>query len=118
MIKDIRRYENLHIAFWLVKDACWCLLFKPLGMLMIIPTLYVAIDITWRSRNVRMDLFHNIAITLWICANATWMTGEFFFEDHLRPYAMVFFTLGLIVIAYYYLFLARKLSDGSEFISE
>jgi hypothetical protein len=78
--------------------------FKPLGMLMIIPTLYVAIDITWRSRNIRTDLFHNVAVTLWICANATWMTGEFFFDDHFRPYAMVFFTLGLAVIAYYYLF--------------
>jgi hypothetical protein len=32
------------------------------------------------------------------------MTGEFFFDDHFRPYAMVFFTLGLAVIAYYYLF--------------
>jgi hypothetical protein len=78
MMKDLRKYENLHVAFWLVKDACWCLLFKPLGMIMIIPTLYVAIDITIRRRHDRqVDLFHNIAITLWICANATWMTGSF-----------------------------------------
>jgi hypothetical protein len=108
MMKDIRKYENLHIAFWLIKDACWCLLFKPLGMLMIIPTLYVAIDITWRSRKIKTDLFHNTAVTLWICANATWMTGEFFFEDHFRSYAMIFFTLGLLVIAYFYLFVNGK----------
>jgi hypothetical protein len=118
MIKDIRKYENLHIAFWLVKDTCWCLLYKPLGMIMIIPTLFVAIDIAWRSRKVVTDLFHNIAVALWICANATWMTGEFFFEDKWRPYAMVFFVLGIIVIAYYYLFLARKQSEATEFISE
>ena len=74
---------------------------------MIIPTLYVAIDITWRSRKMRTDLFHNIAVTLWICANATWMTGEFYANDTLRPYAMVFFVIGILVIACYYLFLAR-----------
>ena len=113
-MKDLRRYENLHIAFWLVKDACWCLLFKPLGMLMIIPTLYVAIDITIRRRNNRTDLFHNIAITLWICANATWMTGEFFFNDHLRSFAMVFFSLGLAVVAIYYIFIARTIPDQED----
>ncbi len=108
MFKDIRKYENLHIAFWLVKDACWCLLFKPLGMIMIIPTLYVAIDITWRRRHDITDFYHNLAITFWICANATWMTGEFFFEDKFRPYALVFFALGLLIIAYYYIFVNVK----------
>ena len=121
-MKDLRKYENLHVAFWLVKDACWCLLFKPLGMLMIIPTLYVAIDITIRTRHNRTDLFHNIAITLWICANATWMTGEFFFNDHLRSFAMVFFSLGLAVVAIYYIFIARTIpdqgDDNSELISQ
>ena len=121
-MKDLRKYENLHVAFWLVKDACWCLLFKPLGMLMIIPTLFVAIDITWRMRHNRTDLFHNIAISLWICANATWMTGEFYFNDHLRSFAMVFFTLGIIVVAVYYIFIARgvkdKGSDSDELISQ
>ena len=118
MIKDIRKYENLHIAFWLVKDACWCLLFRPLGMLMIFPTLYVAIDLTWRSRHQRTELYHNIAVTFWICANAIWMTGEFFFNDKLRPIAMGFFGLGLVVIAYYYLYLVRKQTNSSEVISE
>jgi hypothetical protein len=114
MIKDLRKYENLHVAFWLVKDACWCMLFRPLGMLMIIPTLYVAIDITWRTRHDRTDLFHNIAITFWICANATWMTGEFYVNDRLRPIAMIFFVLGLITVAIYYLFIARTLRDGNK----
>lgn len=111
MIKDIRKYENLHIVFWLIKDACWCLLLKPLGMIMIIPTLFVSIDLTWRSRHDICDFFHNIAVTFWICANVTWMIGEFFFVDHLRPFAMIFFALGLLVIGYYYLFLNKKKVD-------
>jgi hypothetical protein len=81
---------------------------------MIIPTLYVAIDITWRTRHDRTDLFHNIAITFWICANATWMTGEFYVNDRLRPIAMIFFVLGLITVAIYYLFIARTLRDGNK----
>ena len=113
---DIRKYENLHIALWLMKDTCWCLLLKPLGMIMIIPTLYVAIDITIRSRRDKADLFHNSAVTLWICANATWMTGEFFFEDHFRNYAMVFFVLGLLVVGYYYVFVPGKEPERDQIV--
>lgn len=121
MIKDLRKYENLHVAFWLVKDACWCMLFKPLGMIMIVPTLFVAIHITWRTWHDVTDRYHNIAITLWICANATWMTGEFFFNDTLRPYAMIFFALGLLVVGVYYTFVARRLrarENNKELLSQ
>ena len=111
MLKNIRQYENLHIAFWLIKDSCWVTSFTTLGMLMIIPTLYVAIDIAYRSRKNTADLFHNIAVCLWISANATWMTGEFFFKDTLRPYATVFFALGLIVVAVYYIVYFPKLKN-------
>ena len=37
-----RRMENMHIAFWLVKDISWCLIWKVLGIIMIVPTLTVA----------------------------------------------------------------------------
>lgn len=109
MFKNIREYENMHIALWLLKDSCWVMDFKIAGMLMIIPTIFVAIHITWLSRKDIADLFHNIAVCLWICANATWMTGEFFYEDGFRPYATVFFALGLgVVAAYYFIHLPRK----------
>ena len=69
---------------------------------MIVPTLFVAVHIAWRSRAHISDLFHNIAVCCWITANATWMTGEFFLNDSLRPFATVFFVIGLIVIGVYY----------------
>ena len=78
MFKNIREYENLHIALWLLKDTCWVLLWKTGGMFMIIPTLAVAIHIAYRSRKNISDLFHNIAVCLWISANATWMTTSVF----------------------------------------
>lgn len=103
MFKDIREYENLHIVFWLIKDTCWVMEWKIAGMIMIIPTLLVAIHIAWRSRKIIADLFHNIAVCLWISANATWMTGEFFFNDGLRQYAMLFFIAGIVVVSIFYL---------------
>ncbi len=103
MVKNIREYENLHIALWLIKDTCWVMSFKSMGMVMIIPTLIVAIHLAWKSRKNVADLFHNIAVCLWITANATWMTGEFFYNDSLRRYATVFFAIGLITVAIYYI---------------
>lgn len=100
--KNIREYENLHIALWLIKDTCWVMSFKVGGMLMIIPTLLVAIHLTWKSRKNLSDLFHNTAVCLWITANAIWMTGEFFFNDGFRPYSTVLFGIGLAVVAVYY----------------
>ena len=46
----IRKYENLHIIFWLIKDTCWMLGLKVLGALMIFPTLGVAIYIIYKTR--------------------------------------------------------------------
>lgn len=102
LFKNIREYENLHIALWLVKDCCWVMSFKIGGMMMIIPTLVVAIHLAWRSRKNISDLFHNIAVCLWISANAIWMTGEFFCNDTLRPYSSVLFFIGIIVVVFYY----------------
>ncbi len=33
-----RKIENLHIVFWLIKDMAWAMLWKPLGVFMIVPT--------------------------------------------------------------------------------
>ncbi|MFN8310082.1 MAG: hypothetical protein U0T73_08975 [Chitinophagales bacterium] len=98
-----KKFENAHIAIWLVKDTCWCLSFKTLAVGMIAPTLAVALLIVWQTRKDRADLFHNIAVALWITANSIWMIGELYFDDTFRPYALVFFGLGLIVVAWYYL---------------
>lgn len=115
MFKSIREYENMHITLWLLKDSCWVMNFKLAGMVMIVPTILVAIHIAWISRKNMADLFHNIAVCLWICANATWMTGEFFFNDGLRTYAAIFFGLGLAVVAAYYLIhLPRNTPNTTE----
>src|SRR5437016_858287 len=99
-----RKIENLHIVFWLIKDLSWAMLWRPLGLVMIIPTIGAALLITWQTRHIKSELLHNIAVLFWILANVFWMLSEFFSNDNtLRYYAIIPFAFGLIVIAYYYL---------------
>lgn len=113
-----RKMENLHILFWLVKDLCWCLLFKPLGMVMIAPTLLVAIWIAWKNRHIAAELAHNVAIALWIMANSLWMVAEFYaVDEQVKPYCIIPFSLGILILLYYYLIYApmqrRKENAGT-----
>ncbi|UYZ60877.1 hypothetical protein [Hymenobacter latericus] len=114
-----RRMENLHIVFWLLKDVSWCMVWKTLGIAMIFPTLAIAAIIAWRTRHLKSELAHNLAIVLWISANSYWMVSEFFHFDEVlvgglitgKHLALVPFTLGLLVLAYYYLFLKPREAD-------
>ncbi len=116
-----RRTENLHIVFWLFKDLSWCLQLRILGALMILPTFVVSLVITWRTRHIVAELFHNVAVTFWIIANSFWMLCEFLnVEDRpiskflmLKHLAVIPFALGIGTLAYYYLYhrLFRKLTD-------
>ncbi|WP_400191663.1 hypothetical protein [Hymenobacter sp. B81] len=106
-----RRMENLHIVFWLLKDVSWCMVWKPLGMAMVVPTLCIALVIAWRTRHLASELAHNLAIVLWITANSYWMTSEFFGFDTVqfghgitgKHLSLLPFVAGLVVLAYYYL---------------
>ena len=104
--EKFRKIENLHIVFWLIKDLSWAMLWRPLGMLMIIPTIGAAILITWQTRKIKAELFHNLAVDFWICANAYWMFTEFYkMPDDYRYYTAIPFGLGIFFIAAYYLWI-------------
>ena len=106
-----RKMENLHIVFWLFKDISWCMIWKPLGIAMIFPTLIISIIIAWRTREFVSELTHNLAITFWISANAYWMISEFFHFDTnpllgnytYKHLAIIPFLLGICCLAFYYL---------------
>ena len=105
-----RRMENMHIAFWLMKDISWCMIWKVLGMAMVIPTLSIAIIIAWRTRHIAAELAHNLAITFWISANSYWMISEFFGFDEMvvwreftgKHLALIPFVAGAMLLLYYY----------------
>jgi hypothetical protein len=98
----IERIQNFHIVMWLLKDTCWVLNYKWTSLFMIFPTLSAAFYITYRLRQGRADLFHNLAICCWILGNSTWMVGDFLLKDQLRPQAATFFVVGMLLAIYYY----------------
>jgi hypothetical protein len=117
-----RKTENMHILLWLLKDICWATNLRIPGLIMIVPTLTVALLITWQTRHMKSELFHNLAVDFWITANCVWMIGEFFHLDEnlwhgygLRQAAILPFALGLSVLAYYYMVLFKR--DENEYSS-
>lgn len=111
-----RRMENLHIVFWLFKDIAWCMVWRPLGIIMIIPTLAISIIIAWRTRKIVSELCHNLAVTVWISANSFWMCSEFLGVDNeivfgittVKQLAMIPFITGVLILAYYYIIYKPK----------
>jgi len=105
-----RRMENMHIVFWLVKDISWCMIWRELGLAMFIPTLTISIMIAWRTRKIKAELAHNLAVTFWICANGYWMISEFFHFDEMivwnkftgKHLALIPFFTGALILLYYY----------------
>ena len=105
-----RRMENMHIVFWLVKDISWCMIWKTLGIAMVIPTLTIALLIAWRTREIKSELAHNLAVAFWISANSYWMISEFFGFDTMviwgwvtgKHLALIPFILGSMILLYYY----------------
>ncbi|MFN4123553.1 MAG: hypothetical protein ACK4GL_09660 [Flavobacteriales bacterium] len=103
-LERIRPFENFHIFLWLLKDVCWIADFKIAGLIMAIPAVLLACIITWLHRKDLTELLHNLAVCCWIIANVIWMVGEFFFDDGTRPFALIFFTIGMLLVAYHYLY--------------
>jgi hypothetical protein len=111
-----RNMENMHIVFWLIKDISWCMIWKTLGLAMAVPTLTISIIIAWRTRDIKSELAHNLAITFWISANAYWMISEFFHFDTMpvwgpfegKHLAIIPFSIGALILLNYYIFQKPK----------
>ena len=114
-----RKMENMHILFWLLKDISWCMIWKPLGIAMIFPTLIISIVIAWRTRAFVSELAHNLAVSFWITANSYWMISEFFGFDETpiiygiegKFLSVIPFAIGLLILIYYYVFHKSKKSE-------
>ncbi len=106
-----RKMENMHIVFWLLKDISWCMIWKVLGIAMIFPTLAIAVIIAWRTRSIKSELAHNLAILFWISANSFWMISEFLGFDEMpvwrhfegKHLALIPFAIGAAILLWYYL---------------
>ncbi len=106
--KNIHFLENLHIPLWLVKDISWLMIWKPMGMMMIVPTVSVAIMLVIATRKIPHRLLLNLATLCWIMANSNWMAGEFY-SYNFRPFSFTLFILGILFsIMYFFLFFQKK----------
>lgn len=119
MIPSLRVNENLHIVLWLLKDLCWLMEYRVVGLVMVPPTIAMAVYIAWQSRADQRDLLHAIAVICWILANSTWMIGDFFFEERGHLLAEAFFIVGLLLLGSYYLVLRpwQKQRSGNRSIT-
>lgn len=121
-----RKMENMHIVFWLIKDVSWCMVWKPVALVMIFPTLIISIIICLRTKKIKSEFAHNLAITFWITANSLWMVTEFFDFDTVpiwnvfegKHLALIPFFAGIAVLANYYILQRQKVSEVVRVISE
>ncbi|MEP7142848.1 MAG: hypothetical protein ABI707_08260 [Ferruginibacter sp.] len=117
-----RKMENLHIVFWLLKDISWCMIWRPLGVAMIFPTLIISIVIAVRTRQYMSEVCHNVAIVVWIMANSYWMISEFLHFDDIplfgeytyKHLAIIPFAIGILILAYYYVWWRPGHRDALE----
>lgn len=99
-MSKMKFYENIHILFWLIKDLSWVMIWKPLGIAMIIPTVGFAIWFCIKTFRDSEFLVH-LATLFWIMANALWMLLEFFEHEQYKFIPAIIFAFGLICILYY-----------------
>lgn len=115
-LHKVRVFENSHIIFWLIKDMSWAMGWKWLGMVMIIPTLFISILITYKLKDNVREWYHNNAVSLWIIANSYWMISEFYgFDDTILfenvkgiHLSLVPFAAGILIVCFYYLFIYKR----------
>lgn len=112
MIASLRANENVHVVLWLLKDLCWLMEYRVAGLVMVAPTVAMAVHIAWRSRTDQRDVFHALAVILWIMANSTWMVGDFFFGGKGHGVAQILFLMGLGILAFYYVIIGPSLRRG------
>jgi len=105
----IRHFENLHILLWLLKDSAWLMEWKTIGILMVLPTVGVAINIAYWARIHRdPEFWLHMAVVGWISANSYWMVCEFMNHVELKYYAIAPFVFGFICAGKYYFDVVRQ----------
>lgn len=102
--------ETIHIPLWLIKDLCWLLTLRSLGVVMAIPTVLVALLMVVVTYGDRNRFLPNLSIAFWILANASWMLDEFY-DLGIRHYSLYPFLAGILVFA---IFVLLKLMDRRQ----
>lgn len=90
----------------------WCMGWKSLAIVMIFPTVFVALLVLIHLWHGKSERFHNLAVLSWIIANSYWMCTELFnFDKNISPIggwtyeqlSIVPFAIGVMLILGFYL---------------
>lgn len=121
LFRKVKRFENFHVFLWLLKDVSWCNTWVKFGVFMAVPTLLLQIYITFLTRKNFTEMVHNVAVCLWLCANITWMSGEFFynggndwFDNNMIWLPDIFFFTGIGMVAIIYAYHGVKWAVKSK----
>ena len=101
-----KQLDNFHIVLWLIKDICWVREFQMLGVIMIIPTVGVALVLTAQSIISKQGFYSNLSILCWMVADSTWMADEFFGLG-IEWVTVGMFATGIASMLYYYLIVSN-----------
>lgn len=102
--------ETIHIPLWLVKDICWLMEYRTLGVIIAVPTVLVALLMCVITFKEKDHFLPNVSIAFWIMANANWMFAEFY-ELDTKSYSIYPFLLGVFAFA---IFIYIKLIDRKK----
>lgn len=111
----IREFEYLHILFWIIKDTAWMMEWRTLGIIIMFPTIFIALWITVKTLKTA-EVYVNLAIFFWIMANSYWMCCEFMGYLQFKNYAVIPFAFGLISTSIYYLKRMKKRFEKNTLI--
>lgn len=94
--------EEAPVVLNLIKDTGWCYTFGIVSVVAFIPVFTFQCYEAWRARKEGWHkVMVNIAGAIAVLGNATWMVGDIFFHDHLRPYAKGILNVGFLMLALY-----------------
>lgn len=86
---------------------------RPLGIIMIFPTVTLAVYLTMISRKKLSEFLPQLAVVFWISANSLWMIEEFY-DLHFKPASLALFVAGMVVMSWWLIryFRAEWLAAG------
>lgn len=113
-----RRYEFIHIAFWLLKDYCWCSDDKLLWLTGASITFFISIDFILKTyNNVMIDFCHYAAQFIWVLSNLIWAFTELYLDpkyDKIKETtpryiaAVILFTAYIPIVLLYLVWIPMK----------
>lgn len=102
IIKLDKAREEAPVVLNLIKDTGWCYTYGLVSVVAFIPVFTFQCYEAWRARKEGWHkVMVNVAGAIAVLGNATWMVGDIFFHDHLRPYVKWIFNTGFVMVGLY-----------------